>query len=134
MPLQPQQRISNGASRSTPNANQFPDPYVINRAPTVFDQGTEIGQLFVDTAGQTCYVFGGNDPANPGQFLWITNVVGAINAPSMTINPGDLVVTAGNVAINGAAATLTMQPGSTATLGTLLAGATIVTSFVNGGN
>src|SRR5271166_4164544 len=133
MATQVQQRISNGASRSTPNANQFPDPIVTNRPPNGFDRA-EPAQGWLDTSGPAAYVCGGTD--NTGATVWIVNSSGAINVPSMTLTGAGnaLTITQGNVVLNGPGATLTLQAGSTTTLGTLLAVDTTVNDLTVGGD
>lgn len=104
-----------------PQAGLQQEPIVAQRAPLTSD-AAELGTTWVDTTGNSFYIL--TNRTN-NVYTWTAASAGAIAATSMTINPGDLIVTAGNVDIT--AGDLTMDPASTATFGNLAAGATTIT-------
>ena len=75
------------------------DPINENRAPTTADAG-EPGQQWLDHTANTAYTCFG--PDTTGAYIWITSPTGGIAAASMSINPGNLDVTAGDITGGGA--------------------------------
>jgi len=105
----------------TPMQDVFPQPVVMDRAPTTADQG-EIGQLWVNSTANTAYVL---CSITAGSSNWITSPSGGITAASFTISPGNLLVDTGNATIAG-----TLNVAGLSTLGALAAGATTLTGVV----
>jgi hypothetical protein len=112
----------------TPIAGLQQEPIVAARAPLTTDEA-ELGVVWVDTNANSYYICTNNAA---GVFTWTAASAGAIAATSMTINPGDLTLTAGDIIVT--AGDLTMDPASTATVGTLASGNATVggTLQVNG--
>ena len=75
---------------------------IAKRAPTTRD-GALPGTMWVNTSTSTVYVHAG---LTAGANTWTTNPSGGVTAASMTVNPGNLTVTAGDI-IGGGAATIT---------------------------
>ena len=97
------------------------EPIVQQRAPTGYDDA-ELGTIWVDEPSQDFRIL--THRAALGGNVWTGTSGGATTLASLTVNPGDIDVTAGN--INVAVGNLTMNAASTATVGTLAAGNTSV--------
>lgn len=98
------------------------EPIVTNRDPLTSDTA-EIGTIWVNTTSQSYFILcsvGNNDN------VWTSATNGAETLTALTVNPGNITVTSGNVDVT--AGNLVMSPGSSATVGTLSAGATTVGS------
>ncbi len=121
MPTQ-QKRRNTLYGYPNPQAGLQQEPIVAQRAPTTAD-GAELGTIWVDQNAQDFTVLCDN---TGGVNVWTGTSGGATTVTSMTVNPGNLTVTAGDVIIS--AGDLTMAPGSTASLGSLSAGATTIGS------
>lgn len=88
-----------------PGTNIFeaPEPIIADRAPTTSD-GAELGQLWIDTSANDFRVLCDN---TSGTFTWTGTTGGATTLSSLTVNPGNLVVTAGDATVS--AGTTTVQ-------------------------
>ena len=109
-----------------PQANLFPDPVVINRAPTGADQG-EIGQEWIDTSANGVYFL--TSIAN-GQSVWTSSSGGAGVFSSLVVTPGPITLI-GTTHINSAGTATTNignATGNTAIAGTLNVSGTISTT------
>ncbi|HEY5267745.1 MAG TPA: hypothetical protein VII94_01270, partial [Candidatus Saccharimonadales bacterium] len=124
MPTQKTRRFSLYGYPGT-NEGLQQEPIVQQRDPLVSDTG-EIGVTWVNTTSQSFFIL---TSAIGDVNTWTSASAGAATATSFTVNPGDLTVTAGD--LNVTAGDLNMAAGSTATLGTLVAGATTLTSTVD---
>jgi hypothetical protein len=109
----------------SPQAGLQQEPIVANRDPLSADSA-EIGTIWVNQVSQSyfilCSAIGGNN-------VWQSTTGGATTLTSLTVNPGDITVTAGDVDIT--AGNLNMAPGSSAALGSLSAGVTVLGSTLN---
>lgn len=88
-----------------PGTNIFeaPEPIIADRAPTTSD-GAELGQLWIDTSANDFRILCDN---TSGSFTWTGTTGGATTLTSLTVNPGNLVVTAGDATVS--AGTTTVQ-------------------------
>ena len=98
------------------SADQAQEPIVANRAPTTND-GAELGTIWVDKSANDFRILCDN---TAGSFSWTGVTGGATTLTSLTVNPGNAVITAGD---------LTVTAGTT-TVGALVAGATTITGNV----
>lgn len=116
-------RFNTLSSWPNPTSGQFPDPIAIDRDPTVYDQGA-IGQIWVNTSSQTAFV---NAGVVAGQNIWTTNPSAGTTFASLTVDPGDLTVTAGNIDVLVGDVTAA----GVGTFGTLAAGNSVITGTLD---
>jgi hypothetical protein len=105
----------------------YPNAIIETVNPTVFDSGFD-GQLWVNTAADTCFVCGGVNEAVPGEWIWISTPAGDGNFAAATISPGDLTVTDGDVIVE--LGDIIIATGGITTP-TLVAGASTLTSTLD---
>jgi hypothetical protein len=98
------------------------EPIVTNRDPLASDTA-EVGAIWINTVSESYFILCSS--AN-GTNAWTSATAGASTLTALTVNPGNITVTAGDVDI--VAGDLTMSPGSSATVGSLSAGATTIGS------
>lgn len=102
------------------------EPLIMDRAPTGFDSA-ELGTIWVDTSANDFRILT-QIGANGGN-VWTGTTGGSTTLTSLTVDPGDIDVTAGN--INVAVGDLTLDAASTATLGILNAGNTTLSGTLD---
>src|SRR5277367_3648823 len=105
-----------------PQAGLQQEPIVQPRDPMASDTA-ELGTIWVNTVSQSYFIL---CSSIAGANVWTSATNGAETLTALTVNPGNITVTAGDVDIT--AGDLNMAPGSTATVGTLSAGATTLGS------
>lgn len=101
------------------------EPIVQQRDPNTSDNA-EIGTIWCNTISQSFFIL---CSSVAGVNTWTSTTAGATTLTSLTVDPGNITVAAGDVIIT--AGDLTMDAGSTATLGSLSAGATTLTSTLD---
>lgn len=105
-----------------PQAGLQQEPIVQLRDPLASDTA-ELGTIWVNTVSQSFFIL---CSSGSGTNVWTATTGGSETLTALTVNPGNITVTAGDVDIS--AGDLNMAPASTATVGTLSAGATTVGS------
>jgi len=93
-----------------PQSNQFPDPIIQQVDPTTRDQAL-LGQTWINQATKTAFTL--TDDVG-GINTWVSQTGGAGAFTSLTVNPGNVIVTAGNLNLGGL---LTVDTGATINTG-----------------
>jgi hypothetical protein len=110
---------------NVPLAGLQQEPIVSQRDPNTAD-GAEIGTIWCNTTSQSFFIL---CSSVAGVNTWTSTTGGATTLTSLTVNPGNIEVTAGEVIID--IGDLTMDPTSTANLGILRAGASTLSSTLD---